>query len=231
MERKERSFSRKRRRSFGPRAGKRARRPRARLGAVGELKFFDTVKAAAASAVTGTLLDDSLNHVVQDTSENGRIGRKIVVSSLHIRGAWQFGSDPTLANLDNRLRIIVFVDKQANGTAPTMADVVSTAGTVDIDSFRNMSQISRFTVLMDRVYDITVPAIFQDAAGTGDNPPQAHTWKFSKRLNLVIEYDSTAADGSIGTITSNNIAVMAICENANKAPTVAYTARIRFRDG
>ncbi len=232
MEFKESFPSRKRRRpSFAPRAGKRSRRLFRRLASRGELKFFDTTKAATAAATTGTLLDDSLNHVAQDASENGRIGRKIIVTRLHIRGSWQFASGPALANMDQRLRIIVFVDKQANGAAPTLADVVSTAGTVSIDAFRNLSNVSRFAILHDRLHDVRVNAVLQDSATTGDNIPQNHTWRLNKKLNLIIEFDSSAADGSIATITSNNICVMAICAATATAPTVAYTARIRFRDG
>lgn len=222
---------RKRRRQAAPRAGKRMRARAGRLGSRGELKFLDTVKANAASATTGTLLDDSINHVAQDASENGRIGRKIVVSSIHFLGNVAFGSTTVIGDMDQYLRIIVYLDRQANGAAATLADIVSTAGTVDVDSFRNLAQVGRFQILYDRRKRVSVDAIGQTAAGTFISAPQSYPWGFNKRVNIPIEFDSSAAGGEMTTITSNNIGVMTICQAAAVAPTVGYTARIRFRDG
>ncbi len=223
--------TRKRKRSNGGRRSKKVRRAPARLGAKGELKFLDTVKALTDLATTGVLLDDSVNHVVQDTSENGRIGRKIVVSSIHLRAAYVLPETVTAAQMDQYLRVIVFVDHQANGTAATMADIVSTAGTVDIDSFRNLSNVGRFHILLDKVFSPHVNAIGQTAAGAFTSIPRINAFLFNKRVNIPIEFDSSAADGSMGTITSNNIGVMAICFSGAVLPKVGYTCRIRFRDG
>ena len=189
------------------------------------------MRANGASAPTGTLLDDSLNHVAQDATETGRIGRKIIVSSLSMRGNIAFGSTATIGDMDQYIRIIVFVDKQANGAAATMADVVSTAGVVDVDAFRNLSNIGRFQILYDRTKRMWVDAVGQTAAGTFTSVPQSYPWAFHKRVNIPIEFDSSAATGAITTITSNNIGVMTICSAAAVAPSVGYTARIRFRDG
>lgn len=199
-------------------------------GANPELKFFDNIKANAAAAVTGTLLDDSLVHIAEGNGESDRVGRKITLKSLAIKGNWFFTSNAVLANMDNRLRIIVYCDKQTNGAAATMQHIISQNGAVNINAFANLANSSRFQILFDKTWDVTIPAVGQDAAGTFDNLPQEHTWTLNKRLNLPIEYDATATDGSIATIRTNNIGVFAVCSSADVAPTVGYTSRVRYSD-
>ncbi len=231
MEFKESFPSRKRRRSFGPRAGKRARKQFRRLASRGELKFLDTTKAATASATTGTLLDDSLVHIAQDASENGRIGRKVVIKALHLKGIITFSSTATLTQTNNAVRVIIFWDKQANGAAATMSEIINSSGTVDYLSFRDLSNSGRFKILYDHSRPLNSQAVLQDAAGTGDNLPQTFLFNVNWKCNIPIEYDSSAADGSLATIRSNNIGIMTVCHEAAVAPTIEYNCRVRFVDG
>lgn len=195
-----------------------------------ELKFFDTTRSALALSTTGTLVDDSLNHVPQDATESGRLGRKITVTGISLRGSYNFGSTSTLSNMDQRVRLLVFVDTQCNGAAAPVESIINTGGVTNVNSFRDLPNYDRFEVLYDRWFNIHVNAVLQDGAGTGDSVPMFRGLEIHIPCEIPIEFDDSAADGSITTIRTNNIGVMGVCAAANLAPTITYVSRINYFD-
>lgn len=224
-----RSFSRKRSRSFAPRAGKRARRfvRRGRLAAPGELKFLDTTVGLTNCAAAGVILSSSLNVVAEGNGESERVGRKITISSLHIKGRWANTENTASNTTDNRVRILVYCDKQTNGAAATVLGVLETA---NVDSFRNLSDASRFRVLYDKTSLIRNQYVAQTAAGTFTTCIELRSWVLNLKLNLPIEYDSSVTTGAIGSQRTNNIGVLILCDIDAGVPQVGFTARIRYKD-
>ncbi len=208
------------RRRIMPRAALRGRR-----AVVRELKFFDNVKGSTNLATAGVILDDSINEIVQGVTESNRIGRKCTIRSVNIHGFWSYPTTQTVANMDNRFRILVYWDKQANGATAAVTDVLESAS---VDSFRNLANSGRFRVLYDRVFTITVAGGMQTAAGTPNAIPIIRTWTLFKSCNIPIEF--SAATGAIGEIRSNNIGVLGLCSGAAELPSVGYTSRLRFSD-
>lgn len=225
-----RGLRKRRRSSFSQGRRQKARLRPGRLQALGELKFLDTVKVATAIGTTGTALSTTLLVIPQGNGESERQGRKVTIRSIQFRGKVNFPSTSTILDMDQRVRILVYVDSQTNKLAAPLADIVNTAGTVDIDAFRDLSNTSRFKVLMDRIVNLPVHAVRQSSATVGANVPQLHSWQFFKKLNVPIEYDSSADDGTLATITSNNIGIFAISHTATEAPLVGYTCRVRYTD-
>ncbi len=199
----------------------------------GELKFFDIRKAATNLTAAGVILDDSICEVAQGVTESERIGRKMTIRSINFRGEWQNGLGTATGTVDGRLRIVIVWDKQANGAAFTVANVLENNGAaVDINSFRNLSNAGRFVVLMDKTFNANIPGVAQTAAGTFTSYANAHSWTFYKSCNIPIEYD--AAAGAITEMRSNNVGIFALSQtpvNPGAASTVSYTCRIRFSDG
>ena len=194
-----------------------------------ELKFFDTLKAQTSVTETGTVLDDSVNHIAQGVTEENRVGRKCTIRGLHFKGTYNNTVSTVLSATNQSVRIVIVVDKQTNGTAVTVADVLEDVTEFNgYNSYRNLANSQRFKVLMDRRFNIRIPAVAQTAAGTFSTYLNEYKWEFNKRLNLPIEFSGTT--GAIGEIRSNNIAIFAICRDATTRPEVGYTCRVRFSD-
>ncbi len=187
----------------------------------GELKFFDLDLDDAVIAAAGGLTD-SINKIAQGTTESTRIGRKCTIRSIN----WRFAVTLPETNLGSSavdtVRVILYLDKQANGATAAITDILETA---DYQSFNNLGNKSRFRTLMDRSFDLTA------MAGGGDGTTEDYgatiiTDSFFKKVNLPIEFDSTA--GAITEIKSNNIGVLLLSKNGKAG--FASKIRVRFSD-
>lgn len=188
----------------------------------GELKFFDTTKVQSVIAAVGNITDLSVNLIPQGVTESTRVGRKCVVKRIHFRGEVRMPDSAASGTTADRLRIIIYQDKQANGATATIASLLETTS---IDSFRNLAESGRFRVLLDRNYDVAA----QSGSGNGTVDrfgEQKKTFKFNKLCNIPLEFAATT--GAITEIRSNNIGVLAISEAG--VVTLQYTCRIRFSD-
>ncbi len=222
----------RRRRRFVGQIAHRQPAPRRMVGRralMGELKFFDTIKAQTASNVAGVILDDSLNHIAQGVTESERVGRKCTLKHISIHGIITNNLATALANTFQSLRLIVYLDKQANGATAAVTDILEDVGAQNgYNSFYNLTNQGRFRILMDRKIQMRMPAVAQTGAGTFSTYGLEYTWTLNKALNVPVEF--SAAAGAIGEIRSNNIGILAICTGANDEPNVGYTCRVRFSD-
>ncbi len=187
----------------------------------GELKFFDLDLDDAVIAAAGGLTD-SINKIAQGTTEVTRIGRKCTIRSINWRFAVLLPESVLSSSATDTVRVIMYLDKQANGATAAITDILETA---DFQSFNNLSNKSRFRTLMDRSYDLTA------AAGGGDGTTEDYgatliTDTFFKKVNLPIEFDSTA--GAITEIKSNNLGVLMLSRNGKAG--FASKIRLRFSD-
>lgn len=220
----------KRRRIAGPQRGflrvggyyGRFRGRRARAN--GELKFFDTTQATEASGTGGVIHSASLNLIPQGVTESTRVGRKCTITSLMIRGDIEMDSTTTVTDAENRARVIIYLDKQANGATAAVLDILETA---TIDSFRNLSNSGRFKVLFDKNWIINAAGVFGGTAAPASTDVRREL-KWFKKCNVPVEFSATT--GAITEIRSNNIGLLSIIKNAAATVNLAYTVRIRFSD-
>lgn len=188
-----------------------------------ENKFFDVSKSATVLSGSGTILDDSLHHVPEGNGQSDRIGRKMTINSLFINAIARL-PNATASTSSDTIRFIVYLDKQANGATATAALLMQDA---DLTGFRNLENSDRFMVLRDVRMDLNHKA----GGGNGTTEDYAALNKqFQVKvptMNTEIVFDNTATDGSMATIRSNNIGVLAFSQNG--LATVEYRARIRYR--
>lgn len=113
-----------------------------------ELKFFDTTLATTAITSAGIIVNNTLNAMVEGSDYNNRIGRKVTVTKIHLRGNCTLPSSATatLANLVVGMRIILYMDKQCNASAATVASILQTA---DEKSYNLLENSERFQILKD----------------------------------------------------------------------------------
>lgn len=199
---------------------------RGRSAATGEKKFFDTRFAETVVASTGAITNPSLNLIPQGTTESDRIGRKCNIKNIHIKGELKFPNSAVAGSTADRIRIIIYQDKQTNGATATVANILdNTVGGALIDSFRNLSESGRFYILMDRTMDLVAQS--GGAPNAGENFGEVKkSWRFNKTCNMPLEFSSTT--GAITEIRSNNIGVLAVTEAG--LATLQYTCRVRFSE-
>ncbi len=195
-----------------------------RFGSNQELKFHDV-------ALDDTLVDSggtvtpSVNLITQGTGASERIGRKFTIRSIN----WRFRIEGGRAAnedtpLDDTIRVIMYVDKQANGATAAVTDILSTA---DFQSFNNLGNKNRFRTLMDRTYTVNIMAA-SGADATAEWSYESHDDTFFKKVNIPIEIAGTGS-AAITDIQSNNIGVLLISDNGVNTGFKSQL-RLRFSD-
>lgn len=117
---------------------------------------------------TGTSFSNSVNaSVIQGTEVYNRIGRKIYMKSIQIKG-YVVSAATGVADIG---RIFLIYDSQPNGTVPLIGDVFNNcnaAATTNGLSMVNINNRARFTILRDQ--EVYLPAV-TNTAGVLTNGP------------------------------------------------------------
>lgn len=193
-------------------------------GTGGELKFHDRTLDDDVVSDTGTVTS-TLNEIAQGVTESQRIGRKCTLKVI----SWRWSIELPIHNsvsqpIADSVRIILFVDKQANGDKANVTDLLETA---KIWSFRNLANQMRFNIVLDRVIDIEYPTISLTEAGSVFHAPfTTKAGGFYKKCSIPIEFSGTT--GSIGEIRSNNLSLLLISRSG--VATFKSEVRVRFSD-
>ncbi len=193
-----------------------------------EVKFFDGEFVAGSILTSSSQISASFVTIAEGTSENTRIGRKIIVTKLQIKGRALTAATAT-NNTSNILRLVVVLDKQCNGAAATWNDIFTTlAASNRTDAFRNMANTARFKILYDKKHTLN--------ATTSGNGTTTLATQFQKSidiyipLDIIIIYNDSFTDGRISTIRSNNILMLGVIEDTNPAITYDMQFRVRFHE-
>ncbi len=215
------SFKRQRRFVRVPRSQKRMRlgvkRFRGRTSRLnGELKFHDVDLDDALIAATGTITP-TVNIIAQGVTESDRVGRKCVIRSIQWRYNLNFISIADMATTSTTVRVIMYVDKQANGATAAVTDLLESD---NYQSYNNLSNSGRFLVLHDKFHVLHSPAAI---AGPVTSELDRNG-VFYKKCEIPIEFSSTL--GVIAEIRSNNIGVLLI---ARVGAIVKFDSKIRLR--
>lgn len=187
-------------------------------GRRGELKYVD-VAITGQSATPGGILT-LLNGLAPGTGASQRIGKKIIMKSILFRAAIGGNSGTFTIPFQGSVRCLIIQDKQANATAPTVAQILEVAtGT----SPMNMDNRERFLVLANK----SVPI---DQNG-GHQSGKINVYK---RMNLPVVFNNGTA-GTVADITSGSVYLLLIAEQAlvgapTTDPISTWYSRIRYDD-
>ncbi len=201
--------------------------PQGRTIPGGELKFHDVdVDDAVIAAGSNIQNSGSINLIAQNVTETGRIGRKCTIKQINWRYTIIIPNTSNASNTDDVVRVILYLDKQCNGATAVNTGIMETTS---FQSFNNLANKNRFTILMDKVHDLQCPG----GGGQGDGTTSSFAFvsalvsgTFFKKCNIPLEFDSTT--GAITEIRSNNLGVLllsakGLCEFSSKM-------RLRFSD-
>lgn len=195
----------------------------------GEKKLIDVAVTAYDVNTTGSFT--LLNGCVQGSDYTQRIGRKILLKSVYIRGfvTPQQAVVPSAAtaSVAQQVRMILFVDSQPNGAAPAVTDLLNTAHPA---SQLNLNNRDRFKVLRDEVINFgpLMPGVGTFAELGADLIGDVNVYK---KLNLETIYNAGNA-GTIADINSGALYMFWIGSVAsNDQDSLArVSARVRFLD-
>lgn len=199
---------------------------------VGEVKSVD---AAIASTFTVAGAITNLYDTAAGTDFYQRVGRKVNLKSLRIRGVL-IANNGAGAIVGDILRVVVFSDNQfIAGAAPVGADVlqdVSSAGATATSPLTglNLNNRDRFKVLRDETFQM--PAKNQAGLAITEGIEGGNTCEI-KNFNMFIKlkgFEVSHSGAAAGTISKGGIFILCISAvNANQWEFLGQ-ARTRFTD-
>lgn len=178
-----------------------------------EYKFLDT---SVTTDVVDTATITLLNGMARGDTASTREGRKLKIKSCYIRSLiTQHNSQ----NDDDIVRTMIVYDKQSNGAAPAITDIL-TASTVE--AFNNLDNRERFVVLMDKVSRL---------ASQGSTVDCMSFFKKYIPLNLDTVYNSNN-NGDVTDIASGALYLVQLGTEPTDTedPANSTNVRIRFVD-
>lgn len=202
-----------------------------------ELKWFDTLQNTPQPILqAGSLWFNSVNLVPEGVAPNNMIGRKIIVRRITVRGviekAVSTGASVGAVEPVDYIRFQLIMDRQANGQAPTIADIYTQANT---RGFLNLANSKRFKVLkswemnlnaQNTVYwnTTTSAPLFQSG-----NVIRGFDW--TKRCYIPIEFNANpATTRPLTDVKSNNIFVVGMSTGPDNNAAYMISVRIRYED-
>lgn len=189
--------------------------PWSRLGG-GELKTIDT--GTINDSLAPTAVCTLINGVAVGTDYNTRDGRRIRMKHLTLKFA-VYNSGASSSNPDV-CRIMIVLDRQANGTVATSAQMLQTN---TVFSPMNLDNRDRFLVLKDIMIGTEGATFSGGYVATGNS--KSYVRKVFVPLNRMTTYSGTAA--TIGSISTNALYLVYNAQNSNQT-SITYNSRVRF---
>lgn len=169
-----------------------------------------TTLVSGGNTTAGAVL--SLPLMSQGTSSTTRLGNQIVITDLR----WTGSVTATPATAGDIVRVIVLWDKQSDGAAPAVTDVLESASYA---APYNLDKVgSRFSIVFDGHVNL-----MNSATTLTSDTRWIHG---SKKFEKVVYYTGNA--GTVADILRNNLCVIFISQTANSSSNVNF--QICFRD-
>jgi len=183
------------------------------------MKNFDTSFTPAVIATTANF-SVSLNLVPQGAEDSERVGRRLLIKSINVRGVARLPETDTTGDGADILRYWLIHDKQANGAIPIAGDIMSF---VDFNGFNNKDNSLRFRTLATGMVPLNASAGFGNGT-TNQWGERLQPFTIYRKVSIPIEFSGTS--GAITTIKSNNLFMFFISQTG--LITVEFRCRIRY---
>lgn len=191
--------------------------PLMRRGPQPELKTIDTLAVAQSFTTAGSVR--LLNGVAQGDDITNRQGRRIRMKSILFKLFPSLGAGVT--NGDH-LRVIVFIDYQANATLAAVTDILDSASAL---SPTNLSNRARFKIIYDKWKPVAASTYSAGIANGTFTPPQ---FTFYKKMAEDVTFGGTG--NTIGSIQTGALGCLVISNQSSSAILYQLHTRVRFVD-
>jgi hypothetical protein len=173
-----------------------------------------------------------LNGIAQGDTEQERIGRVTYLKSIHIKGIIQFAATVATAvsPISHKVRLILVIDKQANGATISAASVLEDrTGTLqDTNAHYNLENTSRFIILRDFTMDEGVNPGVGDGSGNYAKSATVKSFSIDHTFTRPLKCLHVGNLATYATIATNQVHLIAIADNV--ASRLRYVSRVRFYD-
>lgn len=202
-----------------------------------EIKAIDIATVAYAFRLPATATNVILlNGVQTGTGFFNRVGSRIEMKNLHIRGYVRYAA----TNGGSVLRMLIVYDRQPVGALPTISDVLqtrdqsgtaTTAGASEI----NLDNRDRFTIVRDMEY-YAPPCTYTGGVLTngpqfpGQDDKQWDVNEFIKLKELATHFKSTANPATITDISTGALYAFFVTSGTDSALEFAGGFRLRYND-
>lgn len=199
-----------------------------------ELKFVDLPYTSSNIPAAASPMLVLLNGIAPGSANWNRIGNKVNLKSIRIRGSINFAT--TAANIPNQdIRMLIVYDKNPNKSNPTLSDILQQttqtgATSQNVFSNPNINNRERFKILRDRTWNTpyyTFTSNILTNCETTDIDYRID--EYIKLKNLPTIYSGTSTTCTIGDITSGAL-FMIFYETTASQFAVGYETRLRFDD-
>lgn len=174
-----------------------------------ERKHLEQASSTTSSTTAAFIL---LNGCAPGDTGETRDGQSIKVSAVFLRYTLIQNASATSGTVN---RLILFMDKQCNGAAPTAADILDSSA--NVLSPLNINNGKRFKVMADIIVNTDLVAA------------PIKTIERYLKTNFHTKYNAGTA-GTVADITTNSLYVMHMSSEATNVPTFNYSFRTRFID-
>ena len=164
----------------------------------------------------------SLVGAAQGAGDSQRVGRRIIVRSIQVRGTF-LAVPTTSANFSGTVYLYLVQDTQCNGANPATTDIFT--GTDMGAAMLNIENTQRFRILKKWVVSFNAMA---GVSAAYNNISRHIEWY--KRCHMPVQF--TATTGATTSVASNNLVLVAgVTPNgADDDITFSGTIRIRYDD-
>nr|WAE42718.1 MAG: capsid protein [Cressdnaviricota sp.] len=197
-----------------------------------EVKSVDLVSATYGLNATANIT--AINLITAGSSFFNRIGRKIEMKSIQIRGS--IG----ITNVGNTQadygRVMLVYDRQFNGAYPSITDILEDTvqagtNTTNVQSGMNLNNRDRFQVIWDN--RVALPP--NDASGSSVQNMQPSEFSldvFKKLKNLVTQYKADSSPAVVGDIATGSLLFVTLggTTAGSEAYKVVVAMRLRYVD-
>lgn len=209
-----------------------------------EMKYWDTflTGTAISEAVSwaGAEIDPATYLSLFNPSEgadiNGRIGRKVQVMRIAIRGLIHTNAlqDQVDSVANPATRVILYMDQQTNGAqaqAETLMQTNEAAVNNVFCGFQNTANFGRFRVLRDITIRGRDSSPMTDGASTGSITAGDIPFKINYRFKqpVTVKFNATNG-GTIADIVDNSFHLVAQKSGTGFVTLINYSARVYYKD-
>lgn len=217
--------------------------PRTRGASVqGEMKYFDTERAAVAIAATADWTNSEVDPATFNTlfvpvvgaAVNQRIGKAAKVMKIRIRGTINAAKQGDQTGSDNPsiVRYALVQDFQTNSAQAQGEQVFATATAASSNVFvhQNVDNFGRFRVLHDKTVVLQNPNSTYDGTNI-EQQGLAKPFKISHVFQKPVEVRFNATNGgTVADIVDNSWHMLANSSNGDLAPTISYICRVYYKE-
>lgn len=219
------------------------RSSRSLRAATGEKKGMDTdISLTPIISTTNTNASSFVLNLIQQGSGSwNRVGRKAILRSLRIKGAFSFAMTPTAATgagVENTTRMVVVWDKQPSGAAIPTFDTIfgitaqdGTESCPDIWCPPKYDNMDRFKILKDETIDVKPESFI--GSGSGPQVTQYQTYDTYLKLGLLeTVFQGQSAPMTIADISTGAIYIFFRAAQNSAVSSSAFDgiARLRYSD-